>query len=60
MISTLSLGNATLLTSVDSHSRSVNVQGRVAYSYTSSGELHSRGNPSHALVQPGGFTVVLG
>ncbi len=60
MISTLRLDNGTLLTSVDSHPRSVSVPGRVAYSYTSTGQLHSRTNPSHAVVQPGGFTVVLG
>ncbi|MGY4769889.1 hypothetical protein ACXC9Q_23475 (plasmid) [Kribbella sp. CWNU-51] len=60
MISTLRLDNGTLLTSVDSHPRSVSVPGRVAYSYTSAGQLHSRTNPSHAVVQPGGFTVVLG
>ena len=60
MISTLRLDNGTLLTSVDSHTRSVSVPGRVAYSYTSTGQLHSRTNPSHAVVQPGGFTVVLG
>jgi hypothetical protein len=54
-ISTLRLGNATLFTSVDSHPRRVKVRGR-AYSYTALGELHSR----DAVVQPGGFTVVLG
>jgi hypothetical protein len=59
MISTLRLDNGTLLTSVDSHPRSVSVPGRVAYSYTSTGQLHSRTSPSHAVVQPGGFTVVL-
>ncbi|MEU4288471.1 hypothetical protein AB0E63_09630 [Kribbella sp. NPDC026596] len=59
-ISTLRLGAATLLTSVDTHPRTVSVPGRVAYSYTSSGELHSRGNAARAVVQPGGFTVVLG
>ena len=59
MISTLRLDNGTLLTSVDSHPRSVSVPGRVAYSYTSTGQLHSRTKPSHAVVQPGGFTVVL-
>jgi hypothetical protein len=59
-ISTLRLGGATLLTSVDTHPRTVSVPGRVAYSYTSSGELYSRGNPARAVVQPGGFTVVLG
>jgi hypothetical protein len=48
MISTLRLDNATLLTSVDSHPRSVSVAGRVAYSYTSTGQLHSRTNPDHA------------
>ncbi|MGW6276510.1 hypothetical protein [Kribbella sp. NPDC055071] len=53
-ISTLRLGNATLFTSVDSHPRQVNVRGR-AYSYTASGNLHSRAT----VIQPGGFTVVL-
>ncbi|MEV5965810.1 hypothetical protein AB0L70_28845 [Kribbella sp. NPDC051952] len=57
LISTLRLGSATLLTSVDSHPRRVGVRGR-AYNYTASGELHSR--TGQAEVQPGGFTVVLG
>ncbi|WP_406047779.1 hypothetical protein [Kribbella sp. NBC_00889] len=59
-ISTLRLGTATLLTSVDSHPRKVSATGRIAYSYTSTGKLHSQGTPSHISVQPGGFTVVLG
>jgi hypothetical protein len=59
-ISSLSIGDAVLLTSVDTHPRRVSRPGRVAYSYTAYGELHSTGSPAHAVVPPGGFTVVLG
>jgi hypothetical protein len=62
-ISTLQLAGGLLLTSVDAHPRSVAVPvGGTAYSYTSSGTLHSRrlvGPSSRVAVQPGGFTVVL-
>jgi hypothetical protein len=56
MVSSLRVGNAVLLTSVDVRPRSVSVPGS-AYCYTANGELHSRGR---AVVLPGGFTVVLG
>ncbi|TDD26973.1 hypothetical protein E1218_11590 [Kribbella turkmenica] len=63
-ISTLSAGNAVLLSSVDARARTYPVRtGTVAYSYTANGVLHSRrrltGGTSHVLVQPGGFTIVL-
>jgi hypothetical protein len=61
LISKLALGANELLVSVDHHPRSVPVARRgTAYSYTSSGQLHSR-RPANgrAEVLPGGFTVVL-
>lgn len=61
LISKLQLGASQLLVSVDRHPRSVPVTHRgTAYSYTSSGQLHSR-RPANgrAEVLPGGFTVVL-
>jgi hypothetical protein len=64
-ISRLQLAGGLLLTSVDPHPRSISVPvAGTAYSYTSSGVLHSRrpvGPPSsRVVVQPGGFTIVLG
>jgi hypothetical protein len=65
-ISTLRLGNGVLLSSVDQHPRTFRVAvagGATAYSYTSTGRLHSRrrltGGAANVLVLPGGFTVVL-
>ncbi|GAB2572440.1 hypothetical protein [Kribbella endophytica] len=61
LISKLQLGAGQLLVSVDRHPRSVPVTHRgTAYSYTSSGQLHSR-RPANGRVEvlPGGFTVVL-
>ncbi|MBB5841154.1 hypothetical protein [Kribbella italica] len=61
LISKLQLGTNELLVSVDRHPRTVQVTRRgTAYSYTSSGQLHSR-RPANgrAEVLPGGFTVVL-
>jgi hypothetical protein len=61
LISKLQLGANRLLVSVDHHPRFVAVTGRgTVYSYTSSGQLHSR-RPANgrAEVLPGGFTVVL-
>ncbi|MEV0289829.1 hypothetical protein AB0H36_37355 [Kribbella sp. NPDC050820] len=65
-ISTLQLGSAVLLSSVDPHPRTFSVRsqpGAIAYSYTAQGTLHSRrqlaGGTGRVLVQPGGFTVVL-
>ena len=55
-ISSLRIGSATLLVSVDTRPRVVGA-GKRAYSYDSSGRLVARGTP---LVLPGGFTVVLG
>ncbi|TWD82180.1 hypothetical protein FB561_3308 [Kribbella amoyensis] len=64
LVSSVRLGDATLLVSVDSHPRRVSVDGpagAVAYAYTSTGALHSRRPLSAgALVVPGGFTVVRG
>jgi hypothetical protein len=61
LVSRQQLGGNELLVSVDRHPRSVAVAHRgTAYSYTSSGQLHSR-RPANgrAEVLPGGFTVVL-
>ncbi|MFG1814939.1 hypothetical protein ACGFIF_14315 [Kribbella sp. NPDC049174] len=65
-ISTLRLGTAVLLASVDPHPRTftiTNTPGATAYIYTADGNLHSRrrltGGTSQVLIQPGGFTVVL-
>ncbi|MGC4944063.1 hypothetical protein [Kribbella sp. DT2] len=61
LISKLQLGANDLLVSVDRQPRSVPVSHRgTAYSYTSSGQLHSR-RPANGRVEvlPGGFTVVL-
>ncbi|MEU8225779.1 hypothetical protein [Kribbella sp. NPDC048915] len=55
-ISRLRVGNATLLVSVDSRPRVVDVRGRRTYTYDSGGRLIARGA---SLVVPGGFTVVL-
>ncbi len=65
-VSTLRLGPAVLLASVDPHPRTLTIPttaGTTAYTYTASGVLHSRrrltGATSQVLIQPGGFTVVL-
>lgn len=65
-ISTLRLGSAALLASVDPHPRTLKIPttpGTTAYSYTADGTLHSRraltGGTTPVLLQPGGFTVVL-
>ncbi|MET9268608.1 hypothetical protein [Kribbella sp. NPDC003557] len=55
-ISSLRIGSATLLVSVDSRPRVVGL-GQRAYTYDAGGRLIARGAP---LVVPGGFTVVLG
>jgi hypothetical protein len=62
-ISTLFVGRAALLTSVDAHPRTFGIPtaaGATAYAYTADGMLHSR-HPvtSRVVIQPGGFTVVL-
>ncbi|WP_328997273.1 hypothetical protein OHA18_22715 [Kribbella sp. NBC_00709] len=59
-VSSLRIGGAALLASVDTHARVVSVAGRHSYSYDPAGKLVVRGNASRALVVPGGFTVVLG
>jgi hypothetical protein len=59
-VSSLRIGDAMLLASVDTHARVVSVSGKHSYSYDPSGKLVARGNASRALVVPGGFTVVLG
>jgi hypothetical protein len=59
-VSSLRIGDATLLASVDKHARVVSVPGKHSYTYDPAGELVARGNASRALVVPGGFTVVLG
>jgi hypothetical protein len=56
-ISSVRIGQATLLVSVDTRRQVVNAAGKHVYSYDSSGRLVARGNP---VVVPGGFTVVLG
>ncbi|GAA3120642.1 hypothetical protein JOF29_006540 [Kribbella aluminosa] len=58
VVSSLRIGEATLLVSVDTHPRVVPVPGKQAYSYDADGQLVARG--SRALVVPGGFTVVVG
>jgi hypothetical protein len=65
-ISTLRVGSAVLLSSVDPHPRTLKISttpGATAYTYTTSGVLHSRrrltGSTAQILIQPGGFTVVL-
>ncbi|WP_232828637.1 hypothetical protein [Kribbella monticola] len=59
MISSLRLGRGLLLTSVDDHTRAVDLpQAAMFYSYDSSGQLHSRQYAARAVVLPGGFTVV--
>jgi YD repeat-containing protein len=60
LISSVRIGDATLLASVDTHPRTVSVAGRQAYTYDASGRLVAQGNPARAVVRPGGFTVVLG
>ncbi|GAA1577479.1 hypothetical protein GCM10009804_37570 [Kribbella hippodromi] len=55
LISSLRIGNSTLLVSVDKVARTVSIPGARAYSYDSSGNLVGQGR---AVVQPGGFTVV--
>lgn len=60
LISSLRIGDATLLASVDTDPRTVSVPGRRAYTYDASGKLVAQGNPARAVVRPGGFTVVLG
>jgi hypothetical protein len=57
LISSLRIGNATLLVSVDTRPRAVNLPGGRAYNYNASGKLVAEGK---VVVQPGGFTVVLG
>ncbi|WP_371407549.1 hypothetical protein OHA10_18885 [Kribbella sp. NBC_00662] len=59
-VSSLRIGDAVLLASVDTHARVLSVAGKHSYSYDPSGKLVARGNASRALVVPGGFTVVLG
>ncbi len=65
-ISTLRLGSAVVLSSVDPHPRTLRISttpGTTAYTYTANGNLHSRrrlaGTTSQVLIQPGGFTIVL-
>jgi len=58
-ISTLRIGTATLLVSVDSVPRVADVPGKRYFSYDSRGELVAGGGGYRALVVPGGFTVVL-
>jgi hypothetical protein len=60
VISRMQVGDAVLLTSVDTQRRVVSVPGKTAYTYDAVGELVARGNASRALVVPGGFTVVRG
>jgi YD repeat-containing protein len=60
LISSLRIGNATLLVSVDTTARTVSVPGKHAYAYDAAGKLVAQGNAARAVVQPGGFTVVLG
>ncbi|HZX06514.1 hypothetical protein [Kribbella sp.] len=55
LISSLRIGRATLLVSVDT--RPVRVLGEHAWNYDASGKLVAQGK---AIVEPGGFTVVLG
>jgi len=57
-ISTLRIGAATLLVSVDTVPRVVSVSGKRVLAYDDGGALVAEG--SRALVVPGGFTVVLG
>jgi hypothetical protein len=59
-VSTFRIGGASLLVSVDTSPRVQSVSGKHAYSYDAGGQLVAQGNPSRALVVPGGFTVVLG
>lgn len=59
-VSSLRIGDAVLLASVDTHARVMSVPGKHSYSYDPSGKLVARGNGGRALVVPGGFTVVLG
>jgi hypothetical protein len=59
-VSSLRIGDAVLLASVDTHARVMSVPGKHSYTYDPSGKLVARGNASRALVVPGGFTVVLG
>ena len=57
-VSSLRVGTATLLVSVDTVPRVVGVSGKQVFTYDCGGELVARGD--RALVVPGGFTVVLG
>ncbi|NUR57900.1 MAG: hypothetical protein HOV87_04240 [Catenulispora sp.] len=59
-ISTLRIGDAALLVSVDTAPRVVSVSGEEVFSYDPGGHLVARGGAGRALVVPGGFTVVLG
>jgi hypothetical protein len=59
-ISSLRIGDAVLLASLDTHARVMSVPGKRSYTYDATGGLVARGNASRALVVPGGFTVVLG
>ncbi|WUJ75419.1 hypothetical protein OG809_19580 [Kribbella soli] len=59
-VSSLRIGDAVLLASVDTHARVMSVPGKHSCSYDAAGKLVARGNASRALVVPGGFTVVLG
>ncbi|TQJ11738.1 hypothetical protein [Kribbella jejuensis] len=54
LLSSLKIGNATLLVNLDTHPRPV--AGKNAWNYNSSGHLVTQGKP---IVQPGGFTVLL-
>ncbi|MER7243933.1 hypothetical protein [Kribbella sp. NPDC000426] len=59
-VSSLRIGDAVLLASVDTHARVMSVPGKQSWTYDAAGKLVARGNASRALVVPGGFTVVLG
>ena len=60
VISTLRIGGAVLLVSVDTVPRVVGVSGTQVFSYDSFGELVARNGGGRAIVAPGGFTVVFG
>jgi hypothetical protein len=60
VISTLRIGDAALLVSVDTAPREVSVPGGDVFSYDSGGHLVGRSRGGRALVVPGGFTVVFG
>lgn len=56
LVSTLRVGEATLLVNVDTVPHVVGVPGEQVFAYDASGELAGRGD--RALVVPGGFTLV--